>query len=774
MSHLHYMSHTIKSNQDKISTLSQTLHQLRSENHSLKTMLAEEKSPVAEKKKEEKVKEDLKGTMRLIAKRMTDDLKAQFEMQMHRTKQSVDTNLTHIRESILHTTETLTNHCDHQLALIRTQIEAKVQHQLEELTTLFQSQIANVKHDMKQETNNMIIEKKSEIVKESFDDSGLLENLTNCQQNVRNVAAQLQQMDQDFMDRVKRIIKGELKAVKQNTVRTIMKETTAQNSRLKYYVRNLYAMLRLDMKRLDDVVNDYELMEHTNPENLRGSLLLQKKCMGVVVAPRRIHRKQSHSEAEGAQDADSEQGQQGEGVPTETPYDESQQVDEDAEDAEIRVTPGVAVALEYIYSRTPFNQVAQKQLALEVENLNKNIEEAVKKSETDTSFQLKHIEKILESKVSKLLLSESLKDNDVIQDMKGEFVKVRDHVTHILDTFMTREQIYSCLRQKADVTLMNLKADRKFLNGVFDYLNEKITLLSSDSNQQELMMSIKKLEVKLKDLTQPTSASDSIGSGLNGTGMGVVSGSAANLSLSHGQLLNATDPLKAGANNLSMDQGILGSTRCLSCNRSFSHNAYSPVAQKSKWLDYPPSSIPNLPSVYNMDTSRRLESYRHWIQKGEKSAMEASITNSANTPQAEHSFLGGGFKHITPIRPTSASSGGAAARGHTSISFASSNDAYLKGILSGSMSQLNISMPTPPVSAPNGARGKINRSRQQRKAPQSARGARVSKLSSGTEAPGGSAMSGSVESGGGTVMPDYLKSKVDYTSMALDDESSIP
>lgn len=63
--------------------------------------------------------------------------------------------------------------------------------------------------------------------------------------------------------------------------------------------------------------------------------------------------------------------------------------------------------------------------------------------------------------------------------------------------YLSREQAYNAMSSKADNIRVDQKADRKFVNAVFDYVNQKLNKLLGAVSSDELMQSIKKLEQQI-------------------------------------------------------------------------------------------------------------------------------------------------------------------------------------------------------------------------------------------------------------------------------------
>jgi hypothetical protein len=59
--------------------------------------------------------------------------------------------------------------------------------------------------------------------------------------------------------------------------------------------------------------------------------------------------------------------------------------------------------------------------------------------------------------------------------------------------------VWDALRLKADEKNLELKADRKFVNGLFDYLNEKVNTFIGEGSNDALYDAIKQLEDQLKE-----------------------------------------------------------------------------------------------------------------------------------------------------------------------------------------------------------------------------------------------------------------------------------
>lgn len=76
--------------------------------------------------------------------------------------------------------------------------------------------------------------------------------------------------------------------------------------------------------------------------------------------------------------------------------------------------------------------------------------------------------------------------------------KNRKDIEYVRVYYITREQAYNALSSKADIVRMDQKADRKFVNSVFDYVNSKLNKLLGESSSDEMMKAVKRLEKQIE------------------------------------------------------------------------------------------------------------------------------------------------------------------------------------------------------------------------------------------------------------------------------------
>ena len=96
-------------------------------------------------------------------------------------------------------------------------------------------------------------------------------------------------------------------------------------------------------------------------------------------------------------------------------------------------------------------------------------------------------------------LKASITENDVIKKVVTDVEKHETSIQNFFRNYLNREEIWEALRQKADEKNMELKADRKIVNGLFDYLNEKLNTILGKNTTEEMMEAIKNLEQKLQN-----------------------------------------------------------------------------------------------------------------------------------------------------------------------------------------------------------------------------------------------------------------------------------
>ncbi|KAG2392834.1 hypothetical protein C9374_011559 [Naegleria lovaniensis] len=96
-------------------------------------------------------------------------------------------------------------------------------------------------------------------------------------------------------------------------------------------------------------------------------------------------------------------------------------------------------------------------------------------------------------------LKASITENEVIKKVVTDVEKHESSIQNFVSNYLNREEVWEALRQKADEKNMELKADRKIVNGLFDYLNEKLNTILGKNTTEEMMEAIKNLEQKLQN-----------------------------------------------------------------------------------------------------------------------------------------------------------------------------------------------------------------------------------------------------------------------------------
>ncbi|EFC46214.1 hypothetical protein NAEGRDRAFT_79155 [Naegleria gruberi] len=92
----------------------------------------------------------------------------------------------------------------------------------------------------------------------------------------------------------------------------------------------------------------------------------------------------------------------------------------------------------------------------------------------------------------------AINENEIVRQVVNTVGTHEKHIDTIFTNFLPREEAWEALKQKADEKNVELKADRKIVNALFDYLNEKLNTILGKTSTEEMMVSIKKLEEKIK------------------------------------------------------------------------------------------------------------------------------------------------------------------------------------------------------------------------------------------------------------------------------------
>ena len=148
---------------------------------------------------------------------------------------------------------------------------------------------------------------------------------------------------------------------------------------------------------------------------------------------------------------------------------------------------------------TPTFVELKRQIFLQIDQLRSDHQEFAKLQENENIKTGKEMKEQLARLVSKQDLEVAISNHEQMIDLTEMARRHERHLEHIFTNYWNKEQVWEALRLKADEKNLELKADRKFVNGLFDYLNEKVNSLMGDGPNEELFNAIQQLEEQLQE-----------------------------------------------------------------------------------------------------------------------------------------------------------------------------------------------------------------------------------------------------------------------------------